>query len=358
MGGKVTSYLNPVKTFANATKNAYGGVRKLANGKGTIKDFVSTADEIGSLGLGNQMGVTRSMFPDKAAPMAAAPGGQSPTELLASTGGAPVLANIAMGVDPEEALAGFFGKSTRDGSWAEFLQNADQKDFDAIHAVHGQLTTIQQNTELRNKAVQAVINDYPNITAKIAQDRMASGQEFDDVTKGYMEKALGQTAAKFAAGGALSSGAANEAFAHTGADMALSKLDYMGSRESASRLDNMTGFNARLGEVNALRDFQNTMLGQAQAQGFSAAQANLGRIQQGNIASADFANRQNMADQQGQNAMMGSLGSLAGTVIGGYFGGPAGAAAGSRLGGEVGGSFNQNAPKTYTTSYGKVMGGN
>ncbi len=287
--------------------------------------------------------------------MAAAPGGLSNPDLLAQTGGAPVLANIAMGVAPKDALAGFLGVNPAD--WDNYVQGLSPKDASSLQATQKQLETIQSNTELRNKAVQNVINDFPNVTAKIAQARAASGQEFDDVTKGYMKQALDQTAAKFAANGGLSSGAANEAFSKTGADIALKKLDYMGNREGTARSDEYAGFNARLGEVNALRDFQNTMMGKGASEGFSAAQANLGRIQQGGMANAQMANQQQMAEQASSNALLGSIGSLAGTVIGGSMFGPAGAAVGNSFGGSVGGSFNQNAPKTYSTSYGRILGG-
>lgn len=288
-------------------------------------------------------------------------GGQSPTELLAQTGGAPVLANIAMGVDPTEALAGFFGKSTKDPSWEEFLGTLNQKDLDAINSVHGQLKTIQSNRNLRQQAVDKVIADFPNLTKQAAQARQQAGGEFDEVTKGYMEQALGSAASKYAAGGQLSSGAANEAFARVGNENAMNKLNFMGQREEFSYNTGLNTLNTRLAETNALRDFQNTMLGGGVQQGFSAQQANLQRQFQGQAMNADMANQRAMADQQNSNAMFGVLGSLGGTVLGGMFGGPMGAAAGGQAakslfgsggyGGGPGVDTSRYAPKFYNAPF-------
>lgn len=62
MGGKVGNYLNPVKTFTNATTDVLNRGKKLASGKGKLSDFASAADDIGSLGLGNSLGVSKSVF--------------------------------------------------------------------------------------------------------------------------------------------------------------------------------------------------------------------------------------------------------------------------------------------------------
>lgn len=243
-------------------------------------------------------------------------GGQDPATLLAQTGGAPVLANIGMGVKPEDALAGYFGKSTKDGSWEQFLGTLNQKDLDSINSVHGQLTSIQQNRDLRQKAVDKVIADYPNLAANAAQDRAKAGGEFDDVTKQYMQQALGTAAAKYGANGGLNSGAANEAFAKVGADNAMNKLSYMGDREQYSYNTGLNVLNTRLADVNALRDFQNTMLGQGVQQGFSAQQANLQRQFQGQMQNADMANQQRLSDQNSKNALFGALGSVGGSFLG------------------------------------------
>lgn len=269
-------------------------------------------------------------------------GGLSPTDLLSQTGGAPLLANIGMGVNAEDALAGYFGKSKQDGSWEEFLGTLSQKDLDSVNAVHGQLTKIQSNRDLRQKAVEGVMADFPNVAAEAAKARANAGGEFDEVTKGYMQQALNNTASKFAAGGNLSSGAANEAFARVGAEQGMNKLNYMGDREQFAYNDKLNGFNMRLGEVNALRDFQNTMLGGGIQQGFSAQQANLQRQFQGQQANAEMANQKYLSDQASKNAMFGALGSLGGSIIGA-----------GMLGGSLFGS-----PKVSTPSpYGNGMGG-
>jgi hypothetical protein len=267
-------------------------------------------------------------------------GGQNPAELLAQTGGAPLLANIAMGVDPQDALAGYFGKSKQDGSWEEFLGTLSQADLDRVNSVHGQLNTIQKDRTLRQKAVDSVIADFPNLAKNAAQARAQAGGEFDEVTRGYMEQALGQTAAKYAAGGGLSSGAANQAFAKTGADMAMQKLDFMGQREQNQYNMDANVLNTRLAEVNALRDFQNTMLGGGIQQGFSAQQANLQRQFQGQQFNAGLQEQRYQADQQGKNALFGALGSLGGSFLGAKM-----------LGGSMGTNlFGSPAPKLTTNN--------
>jgi hypothetical protein len=275
-----------------------------------------------------------------AADLPSAPGGQSPTDLLTSTGGAPLLANIAMGVDPVDALAGYFGKSKKDGSWEEFLGTLSQNDLDKVNAVNGQLTTIQSDRKLRQTAVDKVIADFPNIATFAAQERAKSGEEFDSVTKGYMDQALQGTAAKFAAGGNLSSGAMNEAVARVGAEQGMAKLGFMGEREGFAYNTKLNEMNTRLAEVNALRDFQNTMMGQGVQQGFSAQQANLQRQFAGQQQNAEMANQQRMSDQASSNAMFGAIGSLGGTILGGSMGG--------MLGGSL---FGSTSPKTTTPGY-------
>lgn len=275
-------------------------------------------------------------------------GGQDPTTLLAQTGGASLLANIAMGVAPQDALAGYFGKSTKDGSWDQFKSTLNQKDLDALNSVNDQVTTIQSTRDLRQQAVDKVMQDFPNLAKNAAQARQDAGGEFDDATKGAMQQALGQTAAKYAANGGISSGAANEAFARVGNDNALSKLNYMDQRgQNQYQMDSQV-MNSRLGEVNALRDFQNTMLQGQVGQGFSAQQANLQRQFQGQMQQSDMANQRQIANQNSSNGMFNALGSLAGTAAGAYFGGPLGAG----LGGSVGGSgFGSNPKLNLDTSY-------
>jgi hypothetical protein len=98
--------------------------------------------------------------------------------------------------------------------------------------------------------------------------------------------------------------------------------------------------NTRLAEVNALRDFQNTMLGGGIQQGFSAQQANLQRQFQGQQFNAGLQEQRYQADQQGKNALFGALGSLGGSFLGAKM-----------LGGSMGTNlFGSPAPKLTTNN--------
>lgn len=253
---------------------------------------------------------------------------ENPATLLAQTGGAPLLANIALGANVDDALAGYFGKS----DFRSFYEGLSDSDRELVDGVKQQLTSIQSNTEMRNKAVQQVVNDFPNVVAHAAQARQAAGQEFDDTTKAYLDKALGASAAKYAAGGNLSSGAMLEASGRIGADMGMQKLGYQDSREASDYNMGAQGWQARYNETNALRNFQNIMTQGAAGNGFSAAQASLNRTQQTGMMNAGFANQQNLQNQQSDNQMLGAIGGLAGTALGGYLGGPMGAGMGNQMG--------------------------
>lgn len=315
MGGSIKKAAGQVARGGLAVFS--GGVSEGVNSASKGRLFRATGMSGGPMGTATgAIGRTLGLQNPDGADLPGFAGGQDPATLLAQTGGAPLLANIAMGVDPEDALAGYFGKNKKDGSWEEFLTTLNQKDYDAVTSVQGQLKTIQSNRDLRQQAVDKVINDFPNLTKQAAQARAQSGQEFDEVTRGYMQQALGETAAKFAAGGNLSSGAANEAFAKVGAQQGMQKLDYMGQREQNAYNMGANELNMRLGEVNALRDFQNTMLGGQIQQGFSAQQANLQRQFQGQSQQLDFMNQQKLADKATNNAMLGAIGSLGGSFIG------------------------------------------
>lgn len=339
MGGAAKS---AGKSFSTVFKNP---------GKANFRDYATVIGGPAGLGIGGTllMHALKRQKPN----LATMQGGQSPTDLLANTGGAPVLANIILGVDPEEALAGFLGIPRN-----QISETLSEKDLNIYNQTLGQLKSIQSNRQIRDQAVQKVIDDYPNLMQQTAQARAQAGVEFDDVTKGYMKQALEGAAARLNTGAGISSGAANEAFSRVGGEMGLQRLGYQGEREATDYSQRLAGFNARLGEANALRDFQNTMLQSKVQEGFSANQANLGRIQQTQLFNAGAANDRALAQQQGKNAMWGALGSLGGAAIGGMLGGPPGAAAGSSLGNQAAtGSFNPQAPKTYTTSYGRTMGG-
>ena len=265
-------------------------------------------------------------------------GGQSAIEMLTQSGGAPLLSNIALGGNIDDALAGYLG--VRDAAALKYALDGhvyetefDPGDIEKIQVVRKQLQSIQQNRELRQQAVDKVIADFPNIAKQAAQARMQAGEEFDSVTKGYMDQALKGTAAKFAAGGGLSSGAMNEAIARVGAEQGMQRLGFQGEREQFAYGQGLNEYQNRLAEVNALRDFQNTMLGGGIQQGFSAQQANLQRQFQGQMANAEMANQRSLADQQSKNAMLGALGGLAGSILG-----PVGTAFGSQIAGSMFGS--------------------
>ena len=316
-----------------------GAAKKIGNAVGTgltlgtnkIKGSPTKklGDFLGGVVTGGTSGQFRRLMPGGGGAGPTAQGGmENPAAVLAQTGGAPLLANVAMGVDPKQAVAGYFGASNFD----EFYGSLSPEDKKLVDGVTGQLQTIQSNTNLRNQAVEKVVADFPNLAKQAASARMQAGGDFDEVTKGYMEKALGASAAKYAAQGGVSSGAMVEAAARTGADMGLKKLDYMANREDTSYNNALQGWQARYNETNALRNFQNLMTGQAAGQGFSAAQASLARNQQTNMANLGFVNQQNLQNQQNDNAMFGAIGGLAGTALGGFLGGPVGGAIGGQMG--------------------------
>src|SRR6185295_291262 len=215
MGGSIKkAFSNPVRGL---TAIGTFGTSEIAR-KTPIGNAVFSAPERLSNGLfGSKYGT------DGVGNMASMPGGLSNPDLLAQTGGAPVLAQIAMGVSAKDALAGFLGVNP--GDWDNYVRGLSPKDASALQATQGILENVQKNTDLRNQAVQKVVNDFPNVTAKVAQARQASGEEFDQATKAAVDLALNNTAAKFAAQGNLSSGAANEAFARVGAEHAMDKLN-------------------------------------------------------------------------------------------------------------------------------------
>jgi hypothetical protein len=301
-----------------------------------------------SPGVDNALGSAENMFGfgnPNAPRLPSVNGGQNPADLLAQTGGAPLLANIAMGADIDDTLSGYLGVNKAEMLDALNGRNTtiNTQDLRAIQSVRNQLTQIQSDRTLKQKAVDQVVQDFPNI---VQQNMKLYGDQFDSEMKSYVDQALQGTAAKYAAGGNLSSGAANEAFARVGAENALNKINY--SNQNAVRDASL-----RLSEVNALRDFQNTMLGQVVPQGFSATQANLQRQFQGQMQNAEFANQQKLSDQGSKNALFGALGTLGGTMIGASMFGPAGGAAGGQIGGSL---FGSPAPKMTNSSYDSYSG--
>lgn len=321
---------------------ATGGLNQTNLFGGKFRQIGNAVADISTLGINRRAGASGSGGAQGVA------GGQDPVSLLAQTGGAPLLTNIALGVDSEEALAGYFGIRPQD--WPAFKESLSPNDRSAIEGVSGQLRTIQSNTELRNKAVQQVVNDFPNIVQQSVEARKSAGVEFDEVSKQILDQASNQLAAKYAATGGFSSGAFNQGLASKAGEIGLQRLGYMDQRQEFDYNQRLQGLNARLTEANALRGFQQAMLGQGVTQGFSAAQANFDRSQNASAQNANFANQRYMQNQQNQNAMLGAVGGLAGTALGGFFAGPLGASVGAQLGGTQGqfqGSYSQ-----YTNSRG------
>jgi hypothetical protein len=315
---------NPLKQLGNGLATVVtGGLNHTKFGRKVGENIGNTL----TLGTGR-------LFKNPQAPGAVSGGTQDPAAFLAQTGGASLLASIAMGVDVDEALAGYMGVPKEDLDGKNGNLNAQQ--VQDITSARNQLNSIQSNRQLRQQAVDKVIADFPNIAKYAAEERAKSGTEFDSETKKYMDQALGSAAAKYNVGGMLSSGAANEAFAKVGADQAMSKLDYMGGREQYAYNTRLNETNARLTEVNALRDFQNTMMTGQVAQGFSAQQAQLQRQFQGDMFNAEQANQRYLSDQQSKNALYGGLGQLGGTIIGASLFGPPGAMLGGQIGSGLG----------------------
>lgn len=335
---------------AKAVSSTVGSVKKVVTnpGKANFGDWATAAGVGSVVGPLNTIGAKLALGSKSgggSSNPAQAGYTDNPAQTLAQTGGAPLLANIAMGADVESTLAGYFGHN----DYKSFYENLGDDDKELVDGVKNQLTQIQNNTDLRNHAVENVVKDFPNIAANAAkaqqQAKSDAGQEFDSTTKGYIDQALNGVAAKYAAGGNLSSGAMAAASARAGADMGMNKLSYVsGEGDKAYDRTNAAGmgdWQARYNETNSLRNFQNLMTQGAAGNGFSAVQASLNRTQQTNLTNAGFANQNAMADKAASNAsdnaLFGSLGGLAGTVIGGMMGGPMGAMAGSQVGGMAGG---------------------
>lgn len=337
---------------AKAVTSTIGSVKKVITnpGKANFSDF-ATASGVGSVvGPLNTIGAKFALGGGGNSSSNTAMSGytDNPAKTLATTGGAPLLANVAMGADIGEAIAGYFGKS----NFNDFYSSLNDSDKQLVDGVKNQLTSIQSNTNLRNQAVQQVVNDFPNIAAQAAQAqkqaKSEAGQEFDSTTKGYIDQALQGVASKYAAGGSLSSGAMDAASARAGAQIGMDKLSYVSNRGDTA-YNNSTNagtgaWQARYNETNALRNFQNLMTQGAAGNGFSAVQASLGRTQQTNLTNAGFANQQNMQNQANDNSMLGAIGGLAGTVVGGMIGGPMGAGMGRMAGSSLSGGTGYGAP--------------
>lgn len=308
---------------------------------GGLSEFTHGTDAFGAQTALQKLGLAPEDYKPQLLP------NTDPIQGLATVGGAPLLANIAMGVSPSDAIAGYFGKTPGDdyNTWKSSLSQDEQS---ALSGIENQMGQIQSNTDLRNKAVQSVVNDFPNVAAQAAQARQSAGGEFDQTTKDAVNLALSQTASKYAANGMLSSGAADAAVARVGAQNAQDKLAYMDKQGNTSYQQGLDQWNARYTEANALRGFQQKMLGQGVDAGFSANQKMLDRTQQTNQFNANALNTAQQSNNANKSAMLGAFGSVAGTM-GAYamFGPAAGAAKGAAASSETG--FN---PQTMSTPTG------
>ncbi len=344
MGGAAKSVSNaiksPTRTFTGLVTGGASEIwRASIPGAGKMGSLIDKKIDKSLFGYGGSGGLSGP----------AGAGIESPAQTLAMSGGAPLLANVAMGVDPKQAIAAYFGAS----DYNKFYDGLSDSDKQLVDGVTGQLTSIQSNTELKNKAVQQVVNDFPNV---VAQARQQYGDQFDATTKQYVDQALQGTAAKYAANGSLSSGAMAAASARVGAEQGMNKLSYMDQGANMAT----QGWQARYNEANALRNFQNLMTQGAAGQGFSAVQASLNRNNSTQNNNANMANQNAMADKANQNAsdnaLFGAIGGLAGTAAGAFFGGPAGAAIGGKVGGSLGGSGGFPSGSAPGSPYGSFSG--
>jgi hypothetical protein len=240
-----------------------------------------------------------------------------PIMQLANSGGAQLLTNIALGTNVDDAVASHFGRSGG-ADFQAWYNGLDPNQQAAIDGVKKQLTQIQSNTQLRDTAVQKIVQDFPNIVSmtsqKVMAAKQAAGQEFDQATKGYLDYAMKAIAAKSGGSGTVSSGANIQASADAASKLGMDRLNYTTQRgDAALNLENSDWMN-QYSEANALRSFQQKMLGEGAGQGFSAAQSALERAQRTGEFNTDAVNRKQAADQTSDNAMLGSLGNLAGTA--------------------------------------------
>ncbi len=358
---------------AKSISNIGNSVKKVVTnpGKANFGDFARAGGALSIVGLPativGDMAIGGGNKDGGYAPQTLA--NENPKMVLAQSGGAPLLANIAMGADVEDTLAGYFGRS-KGADWDAYKANLPPDELAAINGVQKQLNQIQSNTNLRNQAVQKIVQDFPNIAATAAQTqkqaKTAAGEEFDSTTKGYIDQALNGVAAKYAAGGNLSSGAMAAASARAGAQIGMDKLGYVtGEGDKAYDRSYNAGvgdWQARYNEASALRNFQNLMTGQAAGNGFSAVQASLQRNQQTNMANASMANQRAMQDSANKNAsdnaLFGAIGSLAGTAAGAMIGGPVGASIGAKAGGSMGGASDYGFSGPASPGYARNMAAN
>lgn len=301
-----------VKTVKKAISNPLGFGARI--GLDTVTGGLA---ELGGKGsLSNRVG---NMF----GPKAGGGGGsvntpnESPMDTLVNSGGAPLLTNIALGANVDDTMASFLGISKEALTTGKGLA---PQDVEAIKNLRSQLTDIQTNTDMRNKAVTNLTNDFPNYVAQAAPKYAAL---WDDNMKGVMDQALQKVGASYAANGGLSSGAMAAASARAATGVAGDRLNYSTGLA-------VQDFSQKLSETTALQSFQQKMLGQGATQGFNAVQNSLSR----NATSNDIKLKSDLATQatnkSANDGMFGALGGLAGSVLG-----PAGSVIGSQVGNMV-----------------------
>lgn len=317
MGGAVKKVTNTVKSVGgDIIHNPLKGITRFGADMMTFGGNELLGNPVGKL-----MDVGRN-------PSASVPqlGQMSPLDMLSSSGGAPLLTNISLGVKPDDALASYFGIQPAD--WKNWLSTRSPSEQEAISGLSSTLNQVSTNTELRNKAVTQLTNDFPDYMASAIPKYKNIA---DQATLSAAQQALDQTAAKYASGGQLSSGATAAAMARTGAETAQGNLAFGGNLA-------LQDWTNKYNSASALQSFQQKMLGQGATQGFNAVQNALQQNNNNSMANKNNAMKQNEINQSGTNSMMGALGGLAGTALGGYFMGPMGAMAG-------GGMAKFNAPK-------------
>lgn len=121
MGGKVGNYLNPVKAFTTATKDLAANGKLLLSGKAKPRNFMSFADDLGSLGLAKNIGLEKAVFGPE--------GGNASTDPNA-------VDQSVLQFDPEQTMAD--QQSIRDlankqyGDYQNFSEAERQKLTDAL----------------------------------------------------------------------------------------------------------------------------------------------------------------------------------------------------------------------------------
>lgn len=239
-----------------------------------------------------------------------------PKSILEQTGGAVLLSNITAGADIDEAMASFLGVSKAD--LPTYINTLDAADRASLQGVQNQLHQISTNTDLRNNAVSKLVNDYPNIMASSIQKY---GAQADAAIQPMLDRAMQDISSKQSANGMLSSGASAAAAARAGTEAGYQRLSY------ATGLANQD-FMQQLSEAEALRGFQQKMLGQGATQGFGAQQGALAASRAGAATHQEQQLQADMVPFEQQTALLGAVGQVGGMALGGYMQGR-GAAAGA-----------------------------